>query len=131
VGLLLTLWMIFSPSDYAHAGEDMIQESPAVDPIMDPVVIVVITTESIEAQIQDAQDSLEAGMSTEGQAIINEIISNAGVSEQEATEIATTQEPIASTVEVANTEIQEAQEAITDANTAVDLVKDAEVAVEE
>ena len=69
MGLVLTLWMIFSPADYAHADETTVQVSPSDSSTV--TTIVLTPTATIEAaQIAITQaESTTAVIETQAQAI--------------------------------------------------------------
>ena len=115
MGLLLTLWMIFSPADYAHADETTVQVSPLDPNSVSNIATVAtpITLEIIEDKIEEAQTDLKEVSETQASVIITTIQANVpNTNTQAATTIAITQEPIATAVSEATVKVQEANTAI-------------------
>ena len=131
--MLLTLWMIFSPADYAHASETTVQVSPLdPNPVSDTAAIATpITVEIVENKIEAAQIALQQAAETQASVIVTIIQANVpNTNTQDATAIATTQEPIATAVSEATVKVQEANAAIQSAETAVAVATTAQFAVD-
>ena len=110
VGLLLTLWMIFSPADYAHADEtNTVQVSPS-----DPTITenATATIEVANTEISQAETYIEA-------------------IENNATAITSPTEAITATIAEAQDSITQAQAVVDSAAVAVTQVDSAIVLVEE
>ena len=106
MGLLLTLWMIFSPAEFAHADEATVQISPSPTPISDPAPVVVVTVASVEEKIVTAETTLQQAAQEQSAIITTTIQENvSNTTTQQAATIATTQEPMATAVSEATVKV--------------------------
>jgi len=118
--LFIIGWLfLFGPSN-AHAEEVTVQVTPA-NPSSDTATATTpITVETVAAKVEIAETTLQAAAQTQGNAIISTIQANVpNTDTQTATQIATTQEPIATAVAEATVKVSEANTAIQSAETAV------------
>ena len=130
LGLFVFFWLLFSPTNQAIADEVTVQVTPAPSNT-DTATVTTVTIATVEAKIDTAQTTLNAAAATQGDAIISTIQENVpNTTVQQATTIATTQEPIATAVAEATVKVQEANTAIQSAETAVTVATTAQTAVE-
>jgi len=129
--LFIIGWLfLFGPSN-AHAEEVTVQVTPA-NPSSDTATATTpVTVEIVANKIEAAETTLQAAAQTQANTIISTIQANVpNTDTQTATQIATTQEPIATAVAEATVKVQDANNAIQSAETAVAVAETAQAAVE-
>jgi len=117
------LWFLFSPQQKAHADEATVQVAPTLTPISDTSTVVAVTIASIQAKIDSSTTILNSQAQVQSTNIINTVVANnPTVDKQTAISIATTQEPIKTAVEQASQKVGDANNAISSAQTAIQVI---------
>ena len=119
IATLCTTGLLFVlPANKAY-GEDVTANQPVVDPV--PAVSGIATTlQEVQSKIDAASNNLQSTSQLDGNAIISLIqANNPNIDTKTAATIATSQEPIATSIKSASTKVQAANNAINAANAGV------------